>query len=134
MISLAVAICSAYFWGNEKYKKKGLTAAFVMGLGLISGLLGTAIQWILFRDTQFENVSSMSEKLTDIMGIPYWGSVSLVNSGLNIIDKLISVIAAMLIITIVPQHIKRSIWISGWKQKPLSNSELQMLKKRGEEK
>ncbi len=124
-IAVLIAICTAWYVKNDRFKEKKYLILFVAELALIAGVLGMLFQWLLIGQPQFEDVFDAAEKIAGTNSGPsFIFSATIVNYGLNIVDKTLTCIIAFTILHFIPQKVKTDIWNSGWKQKPLTDNEI----------
>ncbi|MCR5831824.1 MAG: HD domain-containing protein [Lachnospiraceae bacterium] len=122
-ISVAMAMCTVMVTSRNKGKKKRDIIPLILLLALISGVLGTAFQWIILGGPQFRDVSD-SARLMSESGAGYFFAAMLVNTGLNLIDKAVTTGLAVVACAIIPERIRKILADTGWKQKPLSSAEI----------
>ncbi len=124
LTGIAIAVIAASFMRFEKYKKlPNLFLCWVM-MALTAGSLDIAFQWIVFGQPEFPDVIETSCVLSSYLGTSSFTSAVLVNVGLNVVDKGISCLIALVVFLLVPADVRNSIWNSGWKQTPLNNKEI----------
>ncbi|MCR5358171.1 MAG: HD domain-containing protein [Lachnospiraceae bacterium] len=129
IINILIAITTVWYVGNGRMIHKKKIPAFILLLALYGGILGTAIQWLLIGQPQFKDVIDVSEFITAHTHIPYAISSTLINIGLNIVDKGLSVGAALLILQRVSDKMIFEIRNSGWRQTPLNDEKIKALKR-----
>ncbi len=124
IVNVLVAILASWFADQGRFRKVKEFVLFVIAAGVISGVFGIIIQWILLGGPQFEDVAELA-KLTSgkSEGVNYFTAALLANVGLNFIDKLISTGIALVIISLVPEKDWIDVRNSVWQQTPLSDEE-----------
>ena len=128
LIGALIAICTAWFVSNTKLRLRTKLPLLILSLGLIGGTLAFCFQWILQGSPQFADVSDMAQALTGYRsGRPFFFGAMLVNTGLNIVDKGLSVGLSFLVLRFIPADLKETLRNSRWKQKPLTDSEIRQL-------
>ena len=138
---LIAVIASAYFGGYSGYRKKekrnrkdsdrGLENAavtdlilFILVLALVGGGIGAEITWYLYETpSDAPMVVSITEWLSDNLGIGVWGCHMISTYITDVMDKGISVAIALVITCLVPNKAKEYLRLSSWRQKPLSYEE-----------
>ena len=123
-VGVLIAIATAWFTKQEKYKKKTTIVYLIITLSLIGGVIGMIFQWLLLGEPQFDYVADTARVMAGDSGILYFLSSTLLLFGLNIVDKGISVIIAVAVFWIIPEKIRFNIRNSGWKQSPLTQKEI----------
>ena len=106
LIGIGIAMASAWFVRRKKYEKKLNYIVLILVLGLFSSILGTSIQLLL------KGISGM-DAVEEAVNILF-----------NIVDKAICVILASVFYYLIPEKRRIRIWYSGWRQKPLSDEEI----------
>ena len=126
-ISALVAIYTAWFNREKKFDhiKKILIFVFVVGIG--SGALGAVIQWGAMGRPQTQSIDALVEAFTIQFGVGDFWSYFIINLLLNILDKGVSIFAALLLVHFIPKRTCINIRNSGWKQKPLSINEVKRI-------
>ncbi|MBQ4226384.1 MAG: HD domain-containing protein, partial [Oscillospiraceae bacterium] len=128
IISILIAVAAVVF--NKKKPlsfRSPLHLLFLtLTLAFIGGGIGTFIPWLI-DGLEFDN-NTISEKLTEIgMSLP---SAQLTgNLIMDILDKAVSVILSVSIISLIPDRIKEKLHYSAWKQHPLTNEQTRTINK-----
>lgn len=130
LISVLVAVCTAWFVRNNQFQKKGGFLCLVLSLSLIGGVIGSLFQWILLKGPQFSDVEEMARALSASTGLPFIPCFVLINIGLNLIDKGLGAALAFLVLSAIPKEKQLRLRNSFWKQKPLSEEEARTLRKK----
>ena len=124
IINISVAIFTAGFLKAGKNKMKALIPVYLAALAVLSGGLGIVIQWVLLGEPQFSDIAQAGEVLSERTGLGYFSCTMILNLGLNLVDKSITAGLAFATVTLLPEKLKRSVYNSGWRQKPLSEEEI----------
>ena len=124
IINISVAIFTAGFLKAGKNKMKALIPVYLAALAVLSGGLGIVIQWVLLGGPQFSDIAQAGEVLSERTGLGYFSCTMILNLGLNLVDKSITAGLAFATVTLLPEKLKRSVYNSGWRQKPLSEEEI----------
>ncbi|MBR5636679.1 MAG: HD domain-containing protein [Pseudobutyrivibrio sp.] len=124
IINIAMALLSSLY--ITKYANRGFLykVYFVIASGIMAGGVSSFIQWHLFSEPQNVFVARSVDGLIGATGLPYLMTFELVNMLVNILDKGISIAAALNIVFFIPQEIKNKIKTAGWKQNPLSGEQM----------
>ena len=129
VIGVLIAIGTSHFIKHEYNKKKINFAWFLLAISLCAGFLGTIFQWLLMGGPQFEDVARASLTLAGDNRVAYFLFSMLLNIGLNLVDKGISLVLALFGLWFVPADKKTEIRNSKWRQKPLSKEEAKAIKR-----
>ncbi len=123
LIGVFVAIRAAQFAGNDdKGVKK--TICFIADLALVTGILGTCLQYLLIGKAQFSYVADTAKAMAGDSGVLLFMSTVLIEIVLNLVDKGLSVLFVLLLIHFVPKKTIEKHWNSRWKQTPLTSREI----------
>jgi HD-GYP domain-containing protein (c-di-GMP phosphodiesterase class II)/lipoprotein signal peptidase len=128
IVNVLVALFAGWFGSRHSFKKYGQTAVFFVCCGLLSGVLGSLIQWGILDGPQNRMIADVIESVTVV---PRFISFLIFNTILNIFDKGISVGFALLAFDFIPEKKLKDLKSFGWQQKPLSDEELKAIKKHG---
>ncbi|MBO4914104.1 MAG: diguanylate cyclase, partial [Oscillospiraceae bacterium] len=124
IISVLIAICTAWFARRDLLRRAYGIILLILSVSVISGGLGALIQLALLGGPQFASVAQAA----DAMGIDPVAAFLLINTGMSIVDKAISALAALGAVHLIPPEKRSEIWNSGWRQKPLSDGEIKSFK------
>ncbi|MCR5212839.1 MAG: HD domain-containing protein [Eubacterium sp.] len=123
VINASIALCTSWVL-NKNYKNKVLRLiVLVLSLAIISGSLSAFIQWQLYDGPQNDGIAAVVSMLKDSLGIESFVIYLFVNILINIVDKGISVLVALLIVWFLPNQLKLKLKNSRWKQRSLSREE-----------
>lgn len=123
ILGVGMALCVSWFVHFDKFKKKRNIIILVLLLGLLSGVLGSIIQWLLPGETQFDNVEETARLVTGGVGLSYRALYLVLNVGLNFVDKAFTTFIAFAIIHFIPKKERDFIWNSRWRQTPLTGDD-----------
>ncbi|MCR5144970.1 MAG: HD domain-containing protein [Lachnospiraceae bacterium] len=118
LVSVLISIITSYF-SKKKYLKKNIVyiVIYVLIISLVSGVLAACFQWILNQDFQLEDIRDAAYVLQETIGVPRFFGGIIANVGLNLADKGIVTVLALLIIHLVPQKVRDELWNTGLKQR-----------------
>lgn len=129
-INVIIAVYTVWFADRYTFKRRISMIGFILFAGIISGCLGGLIQWQIIGVPQNQAVADVIETITVF---PKLTTFLILNTILNIFDKGISLVAALLIIRFIPEKTREKLKNFGWKQQPLTEDELKVIRKRGVE-
>ncbi|MBO4904264.1 MAG: HD domain-containing protein [Lachnospiraceae bacterium] len=124
LIGVLIAIITAWFARKRRSGGGKMIVLFFASITLVSGVLGMIFQWMLIGEPQFADVARTAELLSSNTGLGTFASATIVNIGLNLVDKVISGGIAFIAMRFVPEHVSRLVRDSGWKQRPLSDEDI----------
>ena len=126
-VGILVAQCTATFIKRGKNTGTLWMMLYILTMAILSGAFSTLVQWVLYGELQFRDVAELARFLSGGEGKFYFFCSLVVMICLNIVDKGIGVLLALLTLKLVPERRKRSIANSKWKQRPLSEGEIRTL-------
>ena len=125
IINVLIAVFTVWVIRNKKFKTLSSIPALIVGNALISGILSGFIQMELFGMPQngliVDTVRALKMKNDSVPEIVIFLFANII---LNLVDKGISVGAALLALHLIPKDKKDLIKAGKWKQKPLSEEEI----------
>ena len=130
VLNVLIGIAASEFYRRRKMKEAGGVLLFILTAAIIGGGLGGLIQWLLLGRPQFYALEETAKAIFPGEGAAYMGVFILLNIGLNFVDKGITTLAALAVLKVIPENEKRVIADSSWRQRPLTESEIEELKKR----
>ncbi len=130
ILNALIAILTAWFVHGKKLKKAGMAALFILAAGFIGGGLGALVQLLLFGEPQIAAINETVNSIVEATGINRVLCFMTVNTGLNIVDKGITTGAALLLVHLVNDDVKKQLIDSDWRQKPLKSSEIKKILKK----
>ena len=131
IINVLIAILAALFFQQKRSGKKKNIFVLICTFALISGGLGAVIQWLLLGEPQFSDVEELAKVVSgNDAGTKFFIGATLVNIGLNLVDKIITTGLASIGIRFVPEKARGLIRTSIWQQTPLSDEEVAIAGKR----
>ena len=126
-ISVIVSLVSISLTSQKKLHKLKFVPLYILIIALISGVLGSGIQWILTGNPYLPGVTDAAAGIAGTGSGWYTALCILMEIGVNIIDKAICVFFAFLLYLAVPRTVREWLWKSNWRQKPLSTEKLEDL-------
>ena len=131
IINVLIAILAALFFQQKRSGNKKNIFVLICTFALISGGLGAVIQWLLLGEPQFSDVEELAKVVSgNDAGTKFFIGATLVNIGLNLVDKIITTGLASIGIRFVPEKARGLIRTSIWQQTPLSDEEVAIAGKR----
>jgi HD-GYP domain-containing protein (c-di-GMP phosphodiesterase class II) len=129
IISVLVAITTAKFVSSGKLKNIKKILIYLLILSLIGGIISTGIQFLILGKPQYEIVSQTATAIFRVKdGVGFYFAVTVVNIIINILDKSVSAGLGFLGAHFIPAKIKETVWNSGWKQRPLTDEDIRLMR------
>ncbi len=132
ILNVLITLFSFYFFRRRLLKNAGSFVIWVLLLTLTGGVCGGIMQWALLGSPQFASVADASEVFADATGMSRFLAFMIINTLINLVDKVVSAAAAILLIRFMPSSVKDTLLKSGWLQRPLSGEELDSMRKQGQ--
>lgn len=129
LISILIAGVSAYVSKRNFLKRRIYIPLFVFVLAVISGGVGYLFQWSILGGPQYTDIYDAAQLMKDAFGIPFSLGAVVSNIALNFVDKGIAVLIVLIFLALIPKEKKQGIWVSTWKQRPLTDEELLQIKR-----
>ncbi len=126
-VNALIAIYTVWFVRRKKKLNYQNVLIYIFVIGTGSGILSAIIQWGLFNKPESQSLVLLMEAMASSTGIPDFLCFIPANIIVNIADKSIGLLLALIILHFVPERVRVRIKESGWRQKPLSDLELENL-------
>lgn len=128
ILSVLNAVIAAYFAhkGWLSFKKPLMLLLLTLMLALVGGGLGTLIPW--FLDGIYFDSESIAQKLVEAGITDLTAAQLLGNLLMDILDKAITVLITMIVLTLIPQKVKSLLQFNGWMQASMSDEEKEKLR------
>ena len=120
LLSVLNAVIAAYFAqkGWLSFRKPLKLIGLILLLALVGGGLGTLLPW--FLDGVYFDSASIAQSLVDAGLTDLTVAQLLGNLIMDVLDKTITVVVVMTVVTLVPQRMKDMLRFNGWMQRPMS--------------
>ncbi len=128
VISVLIALFTSWYVKVYDLKKPGRIANYIIAITLISSMLGAFIQWGLFGDPQNQMVYDIVNAMEGDTRTSQFLIFAIVNFSFNLVDKIITTLIAAVVIGRLPEALRYSIENSGWKQRPLTDDDIETMK------
>lgn len=125
LISILIAMVTARFFTKENYKKMSNYIYLYLCIVMIAGVLGTIFQYFLLGRPDSESVHNYIYYMSNGGRAPLYPLLFFLSSiVINMADKAISLVLAVLAYNTVSDDIKKAVYNSAWLQNPLSRKEI----------
>ena len=123
-LNVLIAVVSAQFFIYKRMNKAVNVVTFILCLSLIGGGLGGVITWVLYGPSETQFMTGLMSWFSGSLRMSaFWSHLTAVFL-MDIVDKTITVLTALLIFWAVPQNIKETVRLEGWRQRPLNKEEM----------
>lgn len=127
VLNVLISVTASYFAKKGFFKKPLKTIAAIIVFALIGGGIGSFIP--IYLDDVPNDSGILQSMLYDTGIMSERTSLIISNILIDLLDKAISVIIALIILRIIPGSLKRSCRFIGWMQTPLSEEDSKAAKK-----
>ncbi len=130
VLSTMIAAGGAYL-GKKGYFDKIWKAILTIPLfAFIGGVLGSILTYLLYGYGMGEGISApFARALLESGKLNVFWAQMLSDVAIDLIDKSITVILVFVIIKLIPDRLKPGLWLTGWRQAPLSADTLMAARK-----
>jgi len=130
LISVLIAMITTFLKKRGYFGRIRQIVMYVIAISFVSGILGTSFQWILTEGPRFSDVAAIAGEMHERTGIGLFFSTMLIEIGLNLVDKGLMTILALIAYRLISDEFKEFMRMGSWKQKPLSAAEIREFRKR----
>lgn len=125
VLSTMIAASGTYF-GQKGYFKKFWKALLTIPVfAFIGGVLGSILTYFLYGFGMGEGISApFAKELLESGKLSVFWAQMTSDVVIDLIDKGITVIIVFFIIKLIPDNLKPGLWVTGWRQAPLSTDAL----------
>ena len=125
VLSTMISACGTYLGQKGWFDKFHKAVATIPLFAFIGGVLGSILTYLLYGFGIGEGISAPFAKklLEDGTLSVFWAQMTS-DIVIDLIDKGITVILVFIIIKCIPARIKPDLWVTGWRQAPLSKDAL----------
>ena len=130
VLSTMIAASGTYLGQKGYFKKFGKAMLTVPVFALIGGALGSLLTYLLYGFGMGEGISAPFAKALLEKGTlsVFWAQMTS-DIAIDLVDKGITVILVFIILKLIPDSIKPGLWVTGWRQAPLSNEAMHVVRK-----
>ena len=129
VISVIIAICTAFFSRRYWFKSVGKTALAIVIISLLVGTMSSILTWLLYGFNFGAGVSEpIANMLYDAGLFGKHASQLAADIAMDLIDKTVSVCLMLLIVRLIPEEKKTGLRFRPWKQNPLHGEERRRIK------
>lgn len=125
VLSTMIAACGTYFGGKgyfDKFRKAILT---IPVFAFIGGCLGSILTYLLYGYGMGEGISApFARALLESGKLNVFWAQMASDVAIDFVDKAITVILVFIILKLIPDRLKPGLWLTGWRQAPLTQEAL----------
>ncbi len=125
VLSTMIAASGCWF-GQKGYFKRFRTAILTVPIfAFISGVLGSILTYLLYGYGMGEGISApFARALLESGRLSVFWAQMLSDVAIDLVDKGITVVLVYIILKLIPDDKKKQLWVTGWRQTPLTREEL----------
>ena len=125
VLSTMIAACGTYVGRKGYYKSFGKALLTIPAYAFIGGVLGSILTYLLYGYGIGEGISASFAKTLFESGKldAFWAQMAS-DAGIDMVDKTITVVLVFIILKLIPEQLKPGLWLTGWRQAPLSEDAL----------
>lgn len=125
VLSTMIAACGTWFGSKGFFDKFWKALLTIPVFAFIGGCLGSILTYLLYGYGMGEGISAPFAKALLSSGklSVFWAQMAS-DIAIDLVDKGITVILVFIILKLIPESVKPALWLTGWRQTPLSRSAL----------
>ena len=125
VLSTMIAASGTYFSRKGYFKKFSKALLTIPVFAFIGGVLGSILTYLLYGYGMGEGISApFAKALLDSGKLSVFWAQMLSDVVIDLIDKGITVILVFLILQLIPDRLKPGLWLTGWRQTPMTDEAL----------
>ncbi len=130
VLSTMIAASGTYLGRKGFFDRLEKAVITIPVFAFIGGALGSILTYLLYGYGMGEGISApfAAALLKDGVLNVFWAQM-LSDIAIDLIDKTITVILAFIIMKLIPERIKPILWLTGWRQAPLSREAMEDARK-----
>ena len=122
VLSTLIAACGSYLGKKGWFDKFSKAVLTIPLFAFIGGVLGSILTYLLYGFGMGEGISApFAKSLLESGKLSVFWAQMLSDAVIDLIDKGITVILVFIIIKLIPAKLKPGLWLTGWRQAPLSD-------------
>ncbi len=120
-LGVLIAVSASYLYRKGVFKKVPGIICGILIFTLIGGGLGSVLTWLLYGFSFGSGISApLAHYIHDSGSVGEFMSQFTADMLIDAADKTVSVLAALLIIRLIPERVRPRFFLAGWKQSPNS--------------
>ena len=127
LVGVLIAFVTDWFGEKDRCRTMAGKVNLIFLVTIISGVLSILIQWMLFGEAGLDYVADSAAFLVGDHKKYYFVISVFVFLGINLVDKGISVLVALMIHLFMSPESRNGLRYGGWKQAPLSAEDMEKI-------
>ncbi len=130
VLSTLIAASGTYLGAKGFFDKFGKALLTIPVFAFIGGVFGSILTYLLYGFGMGEGISAPFARMLLASGklSVFWAQMAS-DVAIDLIDKGITVILVFIILKLIPDDLKPGLWLTGWRQAPMSREALADAKK-----
>lgn len=125
VITAVIAVVGGFFANRGFFDKIHKALITVPVFAIVGGALGSLITFFMYGFGMGEGISApFARKLLETQTLTVFQAQMISDVAIDLVDKGITVVLVVVILKLLPQRVKESLRLTGWKQAPLSKEAL----------
>ncbi|MBO4890813.1 MAG: HD domain-containing protein [Lachnospiraceae bacterium] len=125
VLSTMIAASGSYLGRKGWFDKFPKALATIPLFAFIGGALGSVLTYLLYGFGMGEGISApFAKTLLESGKLSVFWAQMLSDVAIDLVDKGLTVIIVFIIIKLIPDRLKPGLWLTGWRQAPLSDEAL----------
>ena len=125
VLSTMIAAMGTYLGKKGWFKKFGKTLLTIPIFAFIGGALGSILTYLLYGFGLGEGIGApFARALLESGRLNVFWAQMTSDIVIDLIDNGITLILVFVILKLIPERLKPGLWLTGWRQTPLSDDEL----------
>ncbi|MBO4904717.1 MAG: HD domain-containing protein, partial [Lachnospiraceae bacterium] len=122
VLSTMIAACGSYLGKKGWFDRFSKAILTIPLFAFIGGVLGSILTYLLYGFGMGEGISApFAKSLLESGTLSVFWAQMLSDTVIDLVDKGITVILVFFIIKLIPERVKPGLWLTGWRQAPLSD-------------
>ncbi len=122
VLSTMIAAAGTYLGRKGYFKKFGKACLTIPLFAFIGGVLGSILTYLLYGFGMGEGISApFAKTLLESGKLSVFWAQMLSDIVIDLVDKGITVVLVFFLIKIIPEKIKPELWVTGWRQAPMTD-------------
>ncbi len=131
-VVLSTLIAASGTWLSRKgfFDRIGKAILTIPIFAFLGGVLGSILTWLLYGFGMGEGISApFARALLDSGRLSVFWAQMISDIAIDLVDKGITVLLVFFILKLIPERLKPGLWLTGWRQAPLSADTLSAARK-----
>ena len=125
VLSTMIAACGSWFGRKGYFDKFHKAIVTIPVFAFIGGVLGSILTYLLYGYGMGEGISApFARALLESGKLSVFWAQMTSDVAIDLIDKGITVVLVFFIIRLIPEETRKDLWMTGWRQTPLTRDAL----------